>query len=332
MSEGVVRYGIISTAQIALNRHVPAARESGNSEIVAVSSRGEYKAREAAEQHGIPKWHGSYEALLEDPDIDAVINPLPNSMHCEWTIKAAEAGKHILCEKPLAVTMDEARRMMEAARANSVLLVEAFTHRWNPHLRTARRLIAEGEIGKVTNLDSALTFTVAKPEGNVRFSKELAGGSMLDAGCYAVYACRFAMSGEPVRAAGFAYDSGGWGVDTTFTGMLEFPNGAVARVGSSMEQPRRCELIAIGTEGRIEIPDMFDDSGPVVIKKGDDVQSLAEPAPNRFTAQFDEFSECVLSGKQPEFPPEDALKNTASLVALLDAARDGVVAPVEQVD
>ncbi|MGQ9556187.1 MAG: Gfo/Idh/MocA family protein, partial [Anaerolineae bacterium] len=105
MARNVVRYGIISTAQIVLNRHVPAARESANSEIIAISSRSDAKARQAAEKHGIPKWYGSYEALLADPDIDAVINPLPNSMHCEWTIKAAEAGKHILCEKPLAVTV-----------------------------------------------------------------------------------------------------------------------------------------------------------------------------------------------------------------------------------
>jgi predicted dehydrogenase len=327
----VVRYGIISTAQIALNRHVPAARESANSEIVAISSRGDAKARQAAEKHGIAKWYGSYEALLADPDVDAVINPLPNSMHCEWTIKAAEAGKHILCEKPLAVTVDEARRMIQAARANNVLLVEAFTHRWDPHLRKARKLIAEGAIGNVTNVSSALTFPVAQPQGNVRFSAELAGGSLLDAGCYAVYACRFVLGQEPVRAVGFAFDGGGYGVDTTFTGLLSFPDGAVANVGSSMEQPRRCDLAAIGSTGRLYIPDMFDDSGPVIITVGNDKRVEATPAPNRFRVQLDEFSECVLTGKAPEFPAEDGLRNTAALVALLSAARQGTVKDVEQV-
>ncbi|MEX0762984.1 MAG: Gfo/Idh/MocA family oxidoreductase [Dehalococcoidia bacterium] len=331
MPGDVVRYGIISTAQIALNRHVPAAAESANSEIVAVSSRSDEPAKQAAEKHGIPKWYGTYDELLADPDIDAVINPLPNSMHHEWTIKAAEAGKHILCEKPLAVTVQEAREMIDAARANNVVLVEAFTHRWNPHLRRARQLIAEGAIGKVTNLYSALTFNVAEPAGNVRFSKELAGGALMDAGCYAVYACRFAMSTEPVRAAGFAHDSGNWGVDTTFSGLLEFPGGAVAYTGTSMEQPRRCDLIALGTEGRIEIPDMFDDSGPVIVTIGDDKKTEATPAPNRFTVQFDEFSECVLTGKAPEFPAEDGTRNTAALVALLTAAREGKVVDVEQV-
>ena len=326
-----VRYGIISTAQIALNRHVPAARESANSEIVAISSRGPDKARQAAEKHGIARWYGSYEELLKDREIDAVINPLPNSMHCEWTVKAAEAGKHILCEKPLSVTVDEGRRMIAAARANNVLLVEAFTHRWSPHLRTARRLVAEGAIGHVTNAASALTFPVAKPQGNVRFSKELAGGSLMDAGCYAVYAVRFVLGKEPVRAAGFAYDSGNWGVDTTFTGMLEFPGGAVAIVGSSMEQPRRCDLVAIGTGGRIEIPDLFNDSGPVIIKTGDKERTEAVPAPNRFRVQLDEFSECVLTGKKPEFPAEDGLRNMAAIVALLSAAKTHTQVKVEHV-
>ena len=297
MPEDVVRYGIISTARIALNQHIPAARESANSEIIAISSRERVRAREAAEKHGIPKWWGSYDELLMDPDVDAVINPLPNSMHCEWTIRAAEAGKHILCEKPLAVTTDEARRMIDAAEANNVVLVEAFTHRWNPHLRMARTLISEGAIGYVTSLHSALTGQLAQPQDNIRFMRELAGGSLLDMGCYAVYACRLVLGEEPVRAAGFAYDGGSYGVDTTFTGLLEFPGGAVAQIYSSIEQPGRSELIAIGSEGRIEIPNMFDDSGPIIIKAGDDERVEVTPAPNRFRVQLDEFSECVATGK-----------------------------------
>ena len=325
-----VRYGVISTAQIALDRHIPAARESADSEIVAISSRDESKARAAAEQHGIPTWYGTYDALLADASLDAVINPLPNSMHCEWTIKAAEAGKHILCEKPLAVTTEEARRMIDAANANSVVLVEAFTHRWNPHLRTARRLIAEGAIGHLTSLHSALTHSVAETKGDIRFSPELAGGSLMETGCYSVYACRFVLDEEPVRAAAFSYDSGAYGVDTTFNGMLEFPSGATAHVASSMEEPFRCELIAIGSEGRIEVPDMFEDSGPVVVKTGDDERVEAVPAPDRFRVQLDEFSDCVLTGKPPEFPAEDGLANTAALVALSSAARSGAPVDVER--
>jgi len=238
MPEDIVRYGVISTAQIALGSHIPAARESANSEIVAISSRDEMKARDAAVRHGIPTWYGTYDELLADTGLDAVINALPNSMHCEWTIKAAEAGKHIRCEKPLEVTTEEARRMIDAANANNVLLVEAFTHRWNPHLRTARKVIAEGETGHVVSLFSALSFSATEPTGNIRFSPELVGGSLMDAGCYAVYACRFVLDEDPVRAAAFTYDSGVYGIDTTFNGMLQLPSGAVAHVSSSMEEPR----------------------------------------------------------------------------------------------
>ena len=331
MPRDIVRYGIISTAQIALNEHVPAARESSSSEVVAISSRDESKARRAAVELGIPRWYGSYDALITDPDVDAVIVPLPNSMHCEWSVKAAEAGKHVLCEKPLAVTVDEARRMIDAARANDVVLIEAFAHRWNPHLRAARRLIAEGAIGKVTGLSSALTF-YAQPEGNIRFSPELAEGSLMDAGCYPVSACRFVLGEEPTRAVGFAYDRGGYGVDTTFAGLLEFPSGAVAHVDSSMDQRWRCELIAIGSEGRIEVPEMFDEEGPIVIMTGDDRRVETTPAPSRFRVQLDALSESILTGKPPEFSAEDGLRNTAVLVALRESAREGVMVNVEQAD
>jgi len=331
MERDIVRYGLISTAQIALTKHLPAARGSKNSEIVSISSRGESKARAAADQHGIPSWYGSYEELLADPDLDAVINPLPNSMHCEWTIKAAEAGKHVLCEKPLSVTVDEARRMIDSAKSNDVVLVEAFTHRWNPHMRTARRLIAEGAIGYVTGMDSSLTVSVTEPEGPTRYSKELAGGTLMDGGCYAVYACRFALGAEPIRAAGMAYDSGGYGVETTFTGLLEFPGGAIARVSSSFEQTRRIELTVFGSEGRISIPNMFDDSGPIIVTQGDERRVEATPAPDRFRVQLEEFSDCVLTGKAPEFPAEDGMRNMAAIVALLSAARARRVVEVEQV-
>jgi predicted dehydrogenase len=332
MPGDVVRYGIISTAHIALAKHVPAARKSENSKIVAISSRNGSTARQAAEEHDIARWYGSYEELLTDSDIDAVINPLPNSMHCEWTIKAAEAGKHVLCEKPLAITIDECRRMIAACKANDVLLVEAFTHRWNPHLRLASDLIREDAIGRVKAVDAALTFTVAQREGNVRFAPELGGGCLWDGGCYAVYACRQVLSEEPVRATGVALDDGGYGVDTTFSGVLEFPGGALAHVRGSFDQVFRCELTVVGSEGRLDIPNMFDDSGPLIVRIGDQERVEVTPAPDRFRVQLDEFSECVLTGKAPEFPAEDGLKNTAVLLALYEAADQGRTVDVEQVE
>lgn len=328
MPQDVVRYGLLSTAQIGLNAHLPASYDSKNSEIVSVSSRTAAKAEAAAKKHNIDRWYGSYEEQLADPDMDAVVNSLPNGMHAEWTIKAAEAGKHILCEKPLAVSAEECHRMIDAANANNVVLVEAFTHRWNPHMRMARKLVAEGAIGEIQTIDSALCFNIAEPDGNVRFSQELAGGALWDAGCYAVYATRFVMSAEPVQVRGMSHDSGDWGIDTTFSGSMKFANGAIGNITTNMEQPFRCYITIDGSKGRIEIPGMFDDSGPIIIKRGDGrngekTEIISTPAPYRFVVQFDEFSECVLTGKKPEYPAEDGMRNTAVVEALYKAANSG---------
>jgi xylose dehydrogenase (NAD/NADP) len=328
MPQDVVRYGLLSTAQIGLNAHLLASRESSNSEIVSVSSRTAAKAEAAAKEHGIGRWYGSYEEQLADSGIDAIVNGLPNGMHCEWTIKAAEAGKHILCEKPMAVSAEECQRMIDAANANNVVLVEAFTHRWNPHMRKARLLIAEGAIGEIQTIDSALCFNIAEPDGNVRFSQELAGGALWDAGSYAVYATRFVMSAEPVQVRGTSHDSGNWGIDTTFSGTMKFANGAIGNITTNMEQPFRCFITIDGSKGRIEIPGMFDDSGPLIIKTGDGrngehTEIIATPAPYRFVVQFDEFSECVLTGKKPDYPAEDGLRNVAVLEALYKSAESG---------
>tara|TARA_B100000809_G_C15030440_1_gene491754 strand:- start:10 stop:1017 length:1008 start_codon:yes stop_codon:yes gene_type:complete len=328
MARQIVHYGLLSTAQIGLNAHLPASRESETSKIVSISSRTIEKARQIAQKHNIDRWYGSYTEQLMDPGIDAIINSLPNSMHCEWTVRAAEAGKHVLCEKPLAVSAEECQRMIDAANANNVVLVEAFTHRWNPHMRKARQLVAEGAIGEIQTVDSALCFNVIEPDGNIRFSEALAGGALWDAGSYAVYAVRFVMSAEPTHVIGYSHDSGNWGVDTTFSGTMKFNNGAIGNITTNMQQPFRCFITIHGSAGQIEIPNMFDDSGPIVIKRGDgrtsrDEQVIAVPAPNRFVVQLDEFTQCVLTGEKPEFPAEDGLANTTVLEALYESANSG---------
>ena len=332
MPTDTVRYGMISTAKIGINAHIPAAVKSHNSEIVAICSRFDGPAKQAAEENGIGRWYGSYEELLADPDIDAVVNPLPNSMHHEWTIKAAEAGKHILCEKPIAVTMDEVREMTAAAEANGVLLVEAFTHRLNPHMRRARQLVGEGAVGDVRHFEAVLAFTSRDTSTDVRLKPELAGGGLWDAGCYSVSAARFILGGEPVRAAGVAADSGNYGVDTSFSGLLEFPGGAIAHMRSSVEQPGTNMGEVIGTKGKIRIPHLFEEDTPLVITNADGeerVETFAgEP---RFVVQFNDFSECVLTGKAPEFPPEDGLANTAAVLALYASASSGQITAVERV-
>ncbi len=326
-----VRYGLISTARIGFTAHVPGAKTSANSEIVAVSSRNLATAEAAAKEHGIPLAFGSYQEMIDSDEIDAVINTLPNSMHHEWTIKAAEAEKHILCEKPLSATMAEAREMKAAAEANNVVLVEAFTPRWNKQMRTVRKLIADGEIGDIIRLEAGLSFFIDDP-ANIRLSKELAGGSLMDAGCYAVYAVRYAMSAEPVSAMAIDRKSNGIPVDTTMSGFLQFPNGGVAYVWSSTEGPRQRVFQAIGAKGMISLGDGFDEKTPVTVTRDDgDPEVMEMTSTNRFQVQFDEFSECVLTGKKPEFPPDDALRNMASVLALYEAAEKGSAVAVEQI-
>ena len=260
----IIKYGLLSTAQIGLNAHLPASIESENSEIISISSRGIEKAKIAAEKYDIKKFFGSYQEQINDPEVDAIINSLPNSMHCDWTIKCAEAGKHILCEKPLATTTDECRKMIDAANANNVILVEAFTHRWNHHLKTAKKIIKNGDLGSVVTTDSSLCFTT-NPENNIRFNPSLSGGALWDAGCYAVYATRFVLSEEPIYANGESFDINNYGVDTTFKGIMEFESGVLSSITTSMNQPFRCHMNIDLTNGRIEIPNMFDDSGPIII-------------------------------------------------------------------
>ena len=237
----IIKYGLLSTAQIGLNAHLPASIESENSEIISISSRGIEKAKIAAEKYDIKKFFGSYQEQINDPEVDAIINSLPNSMHCDWTIKCAEAGKHILCEKPLATTTDECRKMIDAANANNVILVEAFTHRWNHHLKTAKKIIKNGDLGSVVTTDSSLCFTT-NPENNIRFNPSLSGGALWDAGCYAVYATRFVLSEEPIYANGESFDINNYGVDTTFKGIMEFESGVLSSITTSMNQPFRCHM------------------------------------------------------------------------------------------
>jgi predicted dehydrogenase len=326
-----VRYGLISTARIGFTAHVPGAKTSANSEIVAVSSRNLATAEAAAKEHGIPLAFGSYQEMIDSDEIDAVINTLPNSMHHEWSIKAAKAGKHVLCEKPLSATMAEAREMAAAAKENNVVLVEAFTPRWNKQMRTVRKLIADGAIGDVTMLEAGLSFTTANPD-DIRLNKELAGGSMMDAGCYAVYAVRYAMGIEPIAASAIDRKRTGVEVDTTFNGFLQFPGvGAVAHVWSSVEGPSQRAFKATGTKGIISIPNAFEETSPVIVTRGDDEEVMEMTSTNRFQVQLDEFSESVLNSKPSEFPPEDALRNMASVLALYEAADAGKTVEVEQI-
>ena len=326
-----VRYGLISTATIGFYAHVPAARTSPNSELVAVSSRNLETAQAAAKEHGIPLAFGSYQEMIESEEIDAVINTLPNAMHHEWTIKAAEAGKHVICEKPFSVTMTEAREMISAAESNNVLLVEGFTPRWNKQMRTVRRLVADGEIGEVIHLQVGLSFTM-DDDREGRPGDPRAEGSLMGFGCYGVYALRYAMGVEPVLAMALERKRPGVGFDTTANALLQFPNCAVGHLWCCLEGPQRGLLEVFGTNGKIVLDGVFTETPPVIVVRGDaEPEAMEMTSTDRFQVQLDEFSECILSGKQPEFPPDDALRNMASILALYESIDTGRAVAVERI-
>lgn len=324
-----LKFGVFSTAQIGLNRLIPAAKEAANAMVVAISSRDIAKARDAAAKLGIPRAYGSYEEVLRDPEVRAVINPLPNSMHCEWTIKAAEAGKHVLCEKPLATTVAEAKRMAEAARSNGVLLMEAFTHRFNPQLRLAREVVANGQIGDVRLARAEFAFTIRNPQGNIRLNRSLDGGALHDAGCYAASALRFVLGKEPLSVHAFQHVPPEYGVDTFLASVIQFQGGCTAMLACGMDIPPRCVLEVTGTRGRVEVLHMFNEDAGVrlTIDGKEEVRSFS--APNRFKVQIEHFADCVLNEKPLEFPPPDAIRNVAFIEALKRSADSGAPVRVE---
>lgn len=318
-----IKYGILSTAQIARNHHFPSAKNASNSEFVAISSRSYTRAEKYGKELGIEKVYGSYEELLEDPDIDAVLNPLPNSMHAEWTIKAARAGKHILCEKPFAVTVEEARKMARAAEENNVILMEGFTHRFKPEVKFIKKLIASKKMGMVKTIYSDLVYNLGEAWAtDSRAKKDLAGGSLMDCGCYCISLIRYILGIEPSFVQGMKVIHMPNEVDGTFHGSLYFENGILAIFFSSMEMPFRATLEITTEKGRISLDNFFTGNKVRYIINGDEKEKKFEEK-ERFTMQIEHFSDCILNSKKPEFTPADAIKNTIVIESLRKSAQHG---------
>jgi predicted dehydrogenase len=324
-----VRWGVLSTANIGRKVVVPAIVASSNGVLAAVASRAAERAAAFAAEFGGARAHGSYEALLADPDVDAVYVPLPNALHEAWTVRALEAGKHVLCEKPLAPTAAACRRMGDAAVANGRQLMEAFMYRFHPRTRAVARLVAAGAFGRPRRLEAAFTFAVRRPD-DVRLSAELAGGALLDVGCYTVDAARRMLGEEPVEAVAFA-TYGDSGVDVETVGLLRFPSGAVASVASALTLPRR-ELLAVhGESGSVQVDRAFVASHEAL---GYDVVDAAGVATHVDVAGVDQYRVMVEAfadralGRSVEAPASDAAeaaRTVAAVEALAASARRGGV-------
>ena len=321
-----LRWGIVGAANIAVKAVMPAIQASRNGEILALSSRDFGKADGPAEQFGIRRVYGSYWEMLKDPDIEAVYIPLPNSLHKEWTLEALARGKHVLCEKPLALDAEEAEAMRRAFQGSVFKLMEAFMYRFHPRMRELRRLVETGVIGEVRLVRAAFSFKMTRLP-NIRLDAALGGGALMDVGCYGVNFARYMLGQEPSEVFAFAQMGQRSGVDETLVAALRFPNGALAQVDCSFQVPRRMLAEVVGTEGRIEAPMAWlpgKAESTLLLERADGSgETLSFPGVDQYQLMVEEFADAALSGQRVPLPPSDAVANMRVIDAARQSAREG---------
>ena len=334
---GTLRWGILSTADIGVRKVIPGMRKAARSEVVAIASRDGEQARAVADRLGIPTAHASYEALLADPGVDAVYIPLPNHLHVDWTIAALRAGKHVLCEKPLAMTADDARRMVDVAHETGLHLMEAFMYRHHPSWVAAMDLVESGRIGTVTAVQSWFSY-FNDDVTNIRNILEYGGGALFDIGCYTINLSRMVFGGEPSRIQASLRRDAATGVDVLVSAILDF-EGGVASFTCAIRSESDQRVDIYGTTGRIsiEIPFNIPPDRPTRIRltAGGDppvaphTTVLEFPTTDPYTAEVERFASAVLDGGPTPVPPEDAVANLRVIEEIFATAeRDSVAAPI----
>jgi xylose dehydrogenase (NAD/NADP) len=316
-----VRLGLLSTARI--NREILAvAAESDDADVVAVASRDRARAEAYAREHGIARAHGSYEELLADPEIDVVYNSLPNALHVPWSARALEAGKHVLCEKPLSRRPDEIDELFDLAAREGLVLQEAFMYRHHPQSARIADLVRGGTIGRLRSVYAAFSFLLTDP-GNIRMSGELDGGALMDVGCYCVSGSRL-VAGEPERVSGEEVVAES-GVDVAFHGTMRFPGEVVAQFEASFAAPRRQRLEAIGEEGRlvVEAPWRPDWGGDVLLHRDGEVERVEVPEANAYRLEVENLAAAIRGEREPLLGHEDAVAQARAIAALYRAAGEG---------
>jgi D-xylose 1-dehydrogenase (NADP+, D-xylono-1,5-lactone-forming) len=326
---GVVTFGFISTARI--NDHLLAAASASDLvEVLAVASREKSRADAYAREHSIERAHGSYDELLADADVEAVYISLPNSLHVDWSIRALEAGKHVLCEKPLTRRPEEAERAFDAADRAGRLLMEAFMYRHHPQTARIKELVDEGAIGELRAMRAAFSFDLLaeRDEGDVRLSAELDGGSLMDVGCYCLSGARL-LAGEPERVSGEAAPAPS-GVDMSFYGTLRFPGDVVVQFHSSLALTFKQELEVLGSEGSllVEAPWRVDLGGDVFLRRASSEERIDVEEADAYRLELENLAAAIRGDVQPLLGRDDAVGQAAALNALYGSAEAGeAVAP-----
>jgi len=316
-----MRWGLLSTANI--NRAIlEGARRTDEATVVAVASRDRSRAEQYAREHGLERAHGSYEALLEDPDVDAVYVSLPNSLHVPWSIRALEAGKHVLCEKPLTRRAAEAEEAFAAAEQAGRLLAEAFMWRHHPQARRLKALLDEGRIGRLRLVRATFSFPL-KRDADIRLAADLDGGSLMDVGCYCLSGARLITGAEPERVFGEQVLTPE-GVDVAFSGTLRFPDDVLGQFDCGFAVSARDELEAVGDEGSLFLDDPWKGRAPVIeVRRDGDVEAVESDAADPYACELADFAAAARGDAPPRFGAADALGQARAIEALYASAEAG---------
>jgi D-xylose 1-dehydrogenase (NADP+, D-xylono-1,5-lactone-forming) len=313
-----LRWGLLSTANIT-----GALLRSGHGGIVAVASRSGARAEAFARENGLERWYGSYEALLGDPEVDAVYVPLPNSMHVEWSIRALEAGKHVLCEKPMSRHPADVERAFDVAEREGRVLMEAFMWRHHPQLERARALIAEGTIGALKVIRAAFSFA-GRPADDIRLQSDLEGGGLMDVGCYCISGCRAVAGTEPERVYGEQV-LGGNNVDVAFAATMRFPGDVLAAFDCGMSYAARDELEAVGDEGSLFLDDPWHGRrAEIEVRRADGSVERVDPGQaNSYALELENFEAAVRGEAPPPLGRDDAVAQARVIAALYRSVDEG---------
>lgn len=326
-----VRWGVLGVANIAVKKVIPGMQRCESAEIVAIASRDSERARSAATALSIPRAYGSYEQLLGDPDIDAIYNPLPNHLHVPWSVKAAEAGKHVLCEKPIALHAEELRLLIAARDKAGVKVGEAFMVKTHPQWLRARELVRDGSLGELRSIVSIFSYFNIDPQ-NVRNQLEIGGGAVMDIGCYPITMARFLFGREPVRVSALVDRDPEMKTDRLTSAILDFaPGQAIFTVSTQLVPFQRMQIL--GTTSRIDVevpynipPDkpsrIFVDNGSQLGGLSAEVQEF--PTLDQYTLQGDAFSRAILGNTEVPVPLEDAERNMRVIDAVLKSGQTSI--------
>ena len=315
-----VRWGILSTADIN-TKLLAGAALSADVDVVAVGSRDLGRAQAFADRHGIPAAYGTYEELLADPAVEAIYNPLPNTMHCEWSIRALEAGKHVLCEKPMSSNPAEVEEAFAAAERTGFLLSEAFMYRHHPQTQRLGALVDEGVIGELRLIRTVFSYGLFD-ESNIRLRTDVDGGALMDVGCYCISGARL-LGGEPESVFGRAY-AGPTGTDWQFTGSLRFPGDVLALFDCATCLPDRDELEVVGSEGSLFLDDPWHCQDPVIeLRKDGRVERITADAANPYQLEMEDLGRAIRTRSKPLLGRDDAVAQSRVIAALRRSAADG---------